>query len=357
MKEKKNKKKNLKDKSLLSYYGFTKAEQKKYPVVSGILKELTPERIKKEIEVIQKVKLPPELQKWMREYEKVGERNEFIWKWIYSVSQIVAFPISEEQYKESLFEIKTSVLVIFGILLNDVADKFKNRYLLNELLKSIFFEKNMQLAYLNQKEKKYLLFTNKFWNSTLSKIKQYPRYKELKDVFNYDILQILVANQYDYLVSKHNYLVNKTEDWLYPPHTMGGMICGILDILCSPKFDIRELNTIREITWEAQKMARIGNWISTWEREIDESDFTSIVFICAIDRGLLTISDLKIGNRDKIVEKIKDSKIERNILKIWDESYKKINKLCKRIKSADVKKFPLGLKKLLILEVSSRGLK
>lgn len=43
-----------KQKSLFQYYGFTKRDAKKYPVISRILKQLTPERIKKENEVTQK---------------------------------------------------------------------------------------------------------------------------------------------------------------------------------------------------------------------------------------------------------------------------------------------------------------
>lgn len=57
-----------KDNSLLSYYGFTKADQKKYPVISGILRQLTPERIEKELKQIQVVELPPELQTWVKNH-------------------------------------------------------------------------------------------------------------------------------------------------------------------------------------------------------------------------------------------------------------------------------------------------
>ena len=42
-------KKEKQFRSLFEYYGFTEKEAKEYPVVTSILKELTPERIKERV--------------------------------------------------------------------------------------------------------------------------------------------------------------------------------------------------------------------------------------------------------------------------------------------------------------------
>ena len=350
--------KTIKDNnSPFSYYGFSPKEAKKYPVISRILRQLTPERIKREVEAIQRVKLPPELQKWVKEYEKVGERDEFIWKWIYNAMQILTLPIVNKRYKRSLWTIKTCSLVIFDILLNDAADKMKNKRLLDELIEIPFLERNLQYKHLDQKEIDYLFFTKKIWGDTLNKIKHFPRYKELKDIFYYDISQILVAIRYDFLTANYPYLINKTESLIYPLYTMSGMLCGTLDLMCSPKFKKKELGKIREVIWHAQKMARIGNWVSTWEREIEENDFTSGVFAYALANKVINIEDLKKDNHNIIYTKIKRSLIEKEILNEWEQSYKKVSKLSQEVNSGNFEKFLSGLEKLIVLELSSRKYK
>ena len=358
----KTKSKTKKDNSLLSYYGFTKAEQKKYPVISRILKQLTPEKIKREIESVQKVKLPPELQKWVKEYEKVGERDEFVWKWIYKIDKITTFFSVPRKYLKSLWEVKF-LISMFVILLDDVADKIKNKKLLDELLNilsrysAIKLGKDVRFDKFKIKEDKYLKFTTKLWNYIWRLIRKYPKYNKFKDIFEYDIAQIINSMNYACLINKNPYLINKKEYWSYFPPSMQGMIHVIVALMCSSKIKDRKIRFIREIIWEAQKMVRIGNWITTWEREIKENDITSGVFAYAIDSGIITLRDLEERNELRIIKKIKSSKIEKKILEEWEKIYHKIEDLGNKIKTINVETFLLDLEKLLVLEISSRSYK
>jgi len=325
-------------------------------IINKVLKKLTSQQIKKELETVKKIQLSSELQKWVNEYKKVGERPDFIWKWLCRMLSIIQLPIISQKYRKSLLEIKVFV-VMFMVQLDDVADKKQNWNLLNELLKIPLEQNYIELRRLKSEEKQYLIFTQKLWNYITKRIKRYPKYKELKEVLSYDISQVLNAMKYSYLVNKNPYLINKTEYWLYLPYNMGFFLYFDLDLMCSPNFNFKALGSMREIIWKAQNMARIGNWVSTWEREIKDKDFTSGIFAYAIDSGVISIDDLKKENESEIIKKIKKAKIEERLLNEWEQYYFEIKELGKKIKKFNIKDFLSRFEKLIIGHLISKGYK
>jgi hypothetical protein len=343
--------------SLFEYYRFSKTDEKKYPVITRILKQLTPERIKKEIKNVQDAKLPPELHKWIREYKKVGERNDFLWKWIFRGTKIFTDDRGNKKYLNDLLNVKL-LLFVLDTFLDDIADKYKNKRLLNEALKVPFAQKYIEFNKLNSREKKDLHFTITIWGQIQKIIKTFPRFKEFKDVFDYDVLQLLNTLKYSYLVHKNNYLYNSNEAWTYLPHSMQVITNITLELMCSLNFKLEELGKLRKVAWYAQRMSRIGNWVSTWEREIYEEDYTSGVYIYAIENKIIIPEELfNKKNSLRIIKRIRDSKIENKLLIEWEKNYIEINKLSREIKSINIAKMLSSLEKIIAFHLSSRGYK
>jgi hypothetical protein len=322
-------------------------------IVEKILKKLTPQRIKKEIEAIQNIKLPKELQGWVDEYQRVGERDIFFWKWIYKGIQETTLPMVTKKYQKSIWK-SEFLLIMFIILLDDTADRTRNTKLLDELLKIPFEKKCLTFKKLTQKDKIHLKFTIKIWCQIEKIIKRYPKYKEFKKIFYYDIRQIINALRYNYLINTNHCLINETEYWLYSPHTMQIITLATIDLMCIPEFDISELGIMREIMFQAQKMGRIGNCISTWEREIKDNDFTSAIIANALENNTIMLYELKKENYRKLIKKIKNGKTEEKILKNWEECYLQISKLSKKIKSIKINEVSLGVKKLFTMYLAIR---
>lgn len=319
--------------------------------VENILKQITPEMKKREIDKINEVKLPEELQKWVEKYKEAGgERGEFVWKIFFKIKQEVNVIPVLENHKKSLQEIQF-LIAMFVVLIDDVVDQKQDEVLLSELLKVPFMKSYIDFGRLD-KEKLYLRFSIDICERITLLIKKFPRYKELREIFEYDINQTLNAMKYDFIINKNYYLINKTECWLFPPHSMRFIITPTVDLMCSSKFNINELSMLREIFWKVQKMARIGNWISTWEREIFDKDFSSGVFAYAISLKIISVEDLKNNNCD-INKKIKESKIKNKLLEKWEKYYWEIFDFKKDISIFSIQDLLSFLKKLLILEIIS----
>lgn len=246
---------------------------------------------------------------------------------------------------------------MFIVQLDDIADKKQNEKLLRELLKIPLLKNCVETDKLNQKEKIYLKFTIKIWNELEKQIKKYPGYKKLNKILKYDINQALNAINYSYLINRNLYIINKIEYWEHLSYNMVLFVYSDFDLMCCNSFNIQQLGIIREAIWMAQKMARIGNWVSTWQREIDENDFSSGIFSYAVDLKIININDLKRENHSELVFRIKKAKLEQKLLKEWGHYYYKIQGLGNRIKSIKPKIFLSNLKKLLILHLISRGYK
>ena len=326
-------------------------------IIEKILKQLTPERVKKEVEAVKGVKLPPELQKWVDKYNKVGERPEFIWKWLYKVNKIwIYFPI-QVKYSRSLITVKT-LYNMFIVLLDDVAETRGKEKLLNELLKIPFKKESIKVIRLKQKEERYLEFTQRVWRYIQKTVQQYPRYKRIKDYFDYDTAQFINAVKYAYLVYKNPYFVNSTECWLYIPHSMQILIDFDLDLMCSAKFDFEDLGRARKTVLCLQEMGRIGNWLTTWERELKENDFTSVVIAYSLENKIITFKSLLSRNKNRSIEKIKNSPTENFLLKKgWENRYKALNELSKKSKIINTKEILKRAKYLIFMHLLSRGWK
>ena len=159
------------------------------------------------------------------------------------------------------------------------------------------------------------------------------------------------------MINKDPQLLNLTEHDLYLPHNMHMMVSGTFDMMCSPDFDARELGRVREVLWRAQCMGRIGNLVSTWERELRDRDFTSGVFSYAIRIGAVTADRLAKGPIDETRDAIKNGKCEEHFIEQWREHRDLLLGFGESIRSVDVPLLAAGLETLFEIHMASRGLK
>ncbi len=82
-------------------------------------------------------------------------------------------------------------------------------------------------------------------------------------------------------------------------------------------------------------MARIGNWLTTWEREVKEQDFTSILIPYSLRKSIISKEDVTSSRIEDLIVKIKNSDARKEILKEWENLYKEADKKGKRISSID----------------------
>ncbi|MEA9357594.1 hypothetical protein SHI21_15300 [Bacteriovorax sp. PP10] len=175
----------------------------------------------------------------------------------------------------------------------------------------------------------YQLFSN-----LQTTIQSFSGYSSMVEVLAFDIKQVFLANQYSELITANPDMRNMTESKSLGPYNMGMVAAGTIDLMASTYFNKAEMGQIREFLIKGQRLGRIGNLVSTYERELSEGDVTNEILL-----------DPSGATNYKNV-----------LMKEFYEGLLDIKKLEDEVKSIDLNSYIDGLLKLYHLHIDLEGI-
>jgi len=295
------------------------------------------------------------VQHFADKYDRIfGKRSSFLWKWlgvVYGESGVTLSTV-DPKCLDAVTDTKILFTMFFSIL-DDVSEFYKDEKLMESMLAIVTNSPN---ADDNEKNEKLSLF-KELWDHFQKDVSKYPRYKEFKDIFTYDLNQMINSVRFCYLMNKNPEYMNLQEIEIYESYNMIVFLLNGIDLMASPEFDVKDLSPLRTVFWNAQQMARIGNWLSTWKREIKEKDFCSGVVAYALSENIITVDEIKNPNESKIIHKIENSNVVDYFTSTWNKRYQTVKKFKNSIESVDMDKYLSGLETLIKFHLASEGLK
>lgn len=318
-----------------------------------------PDRSSAPLERVRNHTLPERSVRLIESYEEVvGDRDRFLWKWAHHLFPKFTLSCTAPEYVEKVQNAKLEGLMFVSIL-DDVAEMHNDRTTFEEAAKIPFDHQPVNYDR-DTVDREVLAFASDVWDEFSPTIQQGPQAADFEEIVRFDLKQILNAMEYSYLANHNLAVLNRSELQTYDAHNM--MLFGFadIDLVYSPTFERHELSTLRQVIERAQRMVRIGNWITTWERELSEGDFTSGIVAYALERDVVSADDLRASRNDArvkdsetIIRTIRDHGIEDVFLRQWHEELAAAREFEGEFDSVDVETYLDGIE--TVMEYHSRA--
>lgn len=301
--------------------------------------------------------IPREIEPLIDHYEaETSDRDRLLWKWLWHVFPEFRLSSVPDRHGDAARRAKFCFSV-YMTLLDDLSERHRDRETF-EAGREIPFSETGGQAH-DGVDLGALDVLDHAWEMTEHYLDQAPRPDRFDELLTFDLRQALNSMDFNRLVNQSPALASRTGAELYDTHNMLLFVYVDIDLAFSPGFAPADLAALRDLTWEAQRLVRIGNWVTTWERELAEGDYTSKVVVEALERGLVTREELDseaVPDR-RIVRRIKDSDIERQLLGTWNDIYGRLVAEDHGLETVDADSFLDGIRYLLEVDVKARGYK
>jgi len=317
----------------------------------------TKERI---LENVKNTEIPSQFEDYIRKYEDIGgERSHFLWKWGWNLltTREPSFMLSTVP-KDITKKVAQKKLLIYLYVCfsDDVADRNQSQ----ELLECVTRIPNDDNPSYPEENKERAELTKQVFDEFETAIKDAPYWNDYKDILFFDINQTLNSFRWSYLLNNKPSLINYKENMINNVHNMMFYLFADIDLMYSENFDKKDLPYLREAVWYAQKMGRIGNWLSTWEREIENGDLTSGIISYAVSEGLVGIEDVKRakeGSINGLIDKIDSDGVNEELSRRWVNYREELLGYKDKIDSVDIEQYTEGLDLVMKYHLASEGFK
>ena len=308
------------------------------------------------LERVAAVELPPRVARLADEYERAfGDRDRFLWKWIHALfPEFTLSSVAEEHFAH--VRAQKTVLTMYVTVLDDLLERHGDHRTFDEARK-LPVDGATPDPDRAAVDAETFAFVERVWETFEEGLADAPRYDEFADVFDYDRRQAETAIEYSGILSENPHLANLTGARRVEAHNMVLFAYTDVDLMYSPAFDRTDFGSLRDLLWDLQEMARIGNWLTTWERELAEGDYSAGVVVLALQEGVVSPEEVREGGHDELVERIRDHGIEDRFRRRWSRLYRAARNRRLHAESVDVDRLVDGMETVYQFHVATRGLK
>lgn len=306
------------------------------------------------------VELPAAIRDAADRYDRViGDRDRFLWKWIHNLFDEFTLSSVARDAADTVREQKT-LLTIFVTTMDDLAEMKGDSATFN-WARRIPFDSNAPAANVpDHVDREVIDFLVDLWSEIEGGLEDAPRYAEFEDLFEYDVRQTINAMDYSRVLNDNPRVANRAEAERFDAYNMAMFPYACMDLMYSLSFERRELGALRSLLCELQQMARIGNWLTTWERELEEGDVSSGILVCALRRNVITqaeVTEPDEATAERLIDRIKSNGIESEFTREWEIRCRAVRKRTAELDSVDAEAIVNGLENVMNHHLASDGYK
>ena len=311
------------------------------------------ERVPRQIET---ASLHPTVEQLVYRYrDEVGLRDVSLWTSLHDLWPEFRISTVSNEAGDTLRAQKT-LLTMYITLLDDLADRLDDRTTFEEGARLPFDDRSGSPARSSVRTD-YLRFITDVWSAFEALFRENPQNDAYRHLFFFDLRDSIQAMRYSFVLDQTPTIANRREAFAIGSYNMVLFPYAGLDLMHSPGFERSELGALRELVYECQQLARIGNWVSTWRRELTEGDISSGIVIDAIASGLVDPSMLNAGTATEgqsFVEAIDAENLEASYIAEWVQRRDRIVDE-HDLESVDVDAYIDGMETVFEYHLASRG--